>query len=181
MLKIKCQQQTDLCNAGLTLIELIVTIAIASILLLIAIPSFQGFIANNEVDSTSNEFIESLTYARSEAVRRNLSVTICASNTSQTGCAGAVTWRQNGWLVFVDPTSSGALASQANLIQVVPAQPTALSFTSAQNTIIYSGEGFLLSGADTYKINNPKCIGQNGRQIVLSNAGLPAVTYIQCA
>lgn len=168
-------------NSGFTLIELIVTILVASLLLAIAVPSLQGFIANSQVDSTSTEFIASLNYARAEAVHRGLSVTICPSNANQTGCSATATWKQNGWLVFVDPTASGVLPSQASLIQVVPAQPTAISFSSTQNAIIYSSEGFLLSAAGTYTVNNPKCIGNNGRQITLSSVGLPALTYIACA
>jgi len=56
---------------GFTIIELMVTIAIAAILLTIAAPSFQQLIKSNQVAAQNNELIAMIHLARSEAVRRN--------------------------------------------------------------------------------------------------------------
>lgn len=80
---------------GFTLIELIVTIAIAAILLTIAIPNFRTFSMNNRMATQANDLITALNLARSEAVKRSANVTVCASSNS-TSCTG--TWAQ-GWIV----------------------------------------------------------------------------------
>ena len=66
--------------AGFTLIELLVTISVASVMLAIAAPSFRDMSIRNSVSSYTNDMIASVNYARSEAVRRGLPVSICSTN-----------------------------------------------------------------------------------------------------
>jgi type IV fimbrial biogenesis protein FimT len=56
---------------GFTLIELIVTIAVAGVLLALVIPSFTDFFAKRRVEGMATELATDLQYARSEAVARN--------------------------------------------------------------------------------------------------------------
>jgi type IV fimbrial biogenesis protein FimT len=67
---------------GLTIIELIVTVAILGILVSLAAPSFNSFIAKRRIEGVMNEFVTDLQYARSEAVQRNANVRV----TLGTGC-----------------------------------------------------------------------------------------------
>lgn len=61
---------------GVTLIELMVTIAVAAILLAIATPSFTSLINSNRLTSASNEMVATLQAARMEAVRLNTTVNV---------------------------------------------------------------------------------------------------------
>lgn len=55
---------------GFTLIELMVTLAVVTILATIGVPSFQDMIRSNQVAAQSNELIALMSYARNEAIRR---------------------------------------------------------------------------------------------------------------
>lgn len=95
------------------MIELIVTIAVAAILLAIAIPSFKTTLLNNRRAAAVNDFVGAVTYARGVAASRRKTVTICrstlpSSSTPTCDTSSATNWNE-GWVVFVDespPTAS---------------------------------------------------------------------------
>lgn len=94
---------------GFTLIELLVALAVFAILMAIAVPSFRGLSASNQLTSQTNDLVSSLSLARSEAIRRGTRITMCKSNDGST-CTTANNWEQ-GWISFVDTTRSGTDAS----------------------------------------------------------------------
>ena len=61
---------------GFTLVELLVTIIIVAILAALAAPSFREFVASQRVKTASFDVMSLLTLARSEAIKRNSSVTL---------------------------------------------------------------------------------------------------------
>ncbi len=79
---------------GLTLIELLVTLAILAILMTLALPSFRDFFSSNRIAAATSDFVTSLNLARSEAIRRGAQVTMLSTN-------GSGDWG-GGWTMFVD-------------------------------------------------------------------------------
>ena len=100
---------------GFSLIELMVTVAIAGILMAVAAPSFQSMTANSKIKTYRDSLQKAIQYARSEAVGSGFSVSVCPSNDPSTNvCAGTTDWT-DGWIVFVD-TSTGGTPTVANVL-----------------------------------------------------------------
>lgn len=107
---------------GFTLIELMVTMAVAAILLTQAVPSFRAMIANNRITSQVNELVTSINYGRSEAAKLNQSVVLCrstnptsASPSCDTSAGNAKFW-SNGWLVFADINTNATYESATDTL-----------------------------------------------------------------
>lgn len=97
-------------TAGFTLIELVITVAIAAVLLALAAPSFVDTVANQRRASTVNELVEAINSARLEAVSQRRTVTLCSSNDSASddpSCTDS-DW-DAGWLIFIDSDDDAVL------------------------------------------------------------------------
>ena len=73
-------------------------VVLVGILLGLAVPSFQGMMQTSKMTGSYNSLTGSLNFARSEAIKRASSVSVCARATDTT-CGED--W-SNGWLVFDD-------------------------------------------------------------------------------
>lgn len=91
--------------AGVTLIELLVTITIAGILLAIATPSYTNITNSSRIAAEINGLVGDLQFARSEAIKEGQAITVCASADS-TSCSGSTNWN-TGWIVFYDADGDG--------------------------------------------------------------------------
>ncbi|MCR4304228.1 MAG: GspH/FimT family pseudopilin [Gallionella sp.] len=87
-------------QAGVTLVELMIVVVIAAIMAAVAAPSFSSFIQNTRLTSTMAQLTGDLNRARSEAIKRNSRILVCAHAVNGTACADT-SWN-NGWLVCYD-------------------------------------------------------------------------------
>lgn len=95
-------------KSGFTLIELVITIAIAAILLVVGVPAMYEFIQNNRVAAETNELVTAMNLARSEALRRQAPVAVCPSDNAwdTAACSNAEDDWDKGWLVYrADPAN----------------------------------------------------------------------------
>ncbi len=81
---------------GITIVEIMVALAIAAVLIGLALPAFQGFVAQNTLTTQLNDFILAVQYARSEAGRQGGTATVQAQNAGD----NANEWGP-GWCVVI--------------------------------------------------------------------------------
>ncbi len=107
--------------SGLTLIELVITLTIASILALFIAPSFVGVIRDSRLTIQINQLVSALHIARSEAINRSISTVVCSSTDSTTCSISSGGVFEPGWLVFVDENEDGKVNGSDMIIRVYPA------------------------------------------------------------
>jgi len=83
---------------GMTLVELMFTIFIMAVLAMLAVPSFRDASLGSRLAATANSLHGSIQIARSEAIKANAPITLCASSDGLE-CADAGDWDQ-GWIVL---------------------------------------------------------------------------------
>ncbi|MEE9444784.1 MAG: GspH/FimT family pseudopilin [Cocleimonas sp.] len=155
-------------NTGFTLIELMITLAIAVILITLAVPSFSLMIHNSKVTSATNEFVSALNLARSEALKRSNNVTVCKSNSGFTACSTTATdnYTTNGWLVFPDCGVLGTVDTTAdcdgdgvndndfnNIIKIGESNEN-IDLTSTVGFITYDLSGRIAGATPTFNVKS---------------------------
>lgn len=115
-------------SRGFTVIELLIVLAVTSILLAIAIPGFQNVIRSSLLASGADDFAASLSLARSKAIMARRDVRMCPS-TNGTGCAASGTSWTAGWIMFQDIDGNES-PSASELLQVRAAMDSRISLTT---------------------------------------------------
>ena len=158
---------------GFTLIELMVTIAIMSIMVAIGFPSFQTMIASNRLTSSANAMVSALQLARMEAVKQHEWVIIKPKDDVTDGWA-------NGWYVFVDFNGNN---SQDSLTEPTIATFDALNSTTTvsavDDTSVTATSGYKnrVSYRPSGRVNSPghftfcSAAAQDFRKVVIAATG----------
>jgi len=115
------------CARGFTLVELVTVICIAAIFAALAGPPFRDFIIQQRIRNAAFELMADIAYARSEAVKRNSTVTI-----SKVG-----TWT-GGWTVAAGGTT----------LRTHPAFNNTITVTMGSSSIDFSLNGRASSSAN---------------------------------
>jgi type IV fimbrial biogenesis protein FimT len=174
-------------QGGLTLVELMVTLAVSILLLAIGIPLFQGITASSRSSTQANALVEAFTLARNEAVKRGSTVSVCARATNTDtpalmACGIATQWGGNGWFVFTDAegTTPGVYEPASETVLRIWG-PAATVINTAATSIGYRSSGELLNtAAVTFDVYKSGCTGDNLRQVAVSLVGRLSTTVGTC-
>jgi type IV fimbrial biogenesis protein FimT len=147
-------------SAGFTLVELMVTLSLLAIIVGLAVPGLQTLVTSNRVSTLANEFTSGLSYARGQAVNKNMCTTMCISaNTTAANptCSPTLTNWSSGWIILADPDcNGGGNGVRDELLQVYEGRASGPTLASQGNTrrITFISRGTLrgVGAADAFEI-----------------------------
>lgn len=150
---------------GFTLLELIVTLVIAMVLTMIAVPSLRHMMVSGHLTDINNSLAGDLQFARTEAVSRQVNVSVAAS-------AGG--W-QDGWKVEAMPATSTAVITVLRRYPGISTQYTVNA--GAATSVIYQPQGSLQSPVNAttgtcFTISAAKAVGNKPHYLQVMPAGM---------
>ena len=147
---------------GFTLIELMVVVALISVILVLAIPSFTGMLARKRLEGVALELGTDLQYARSEAVQQNAQVQVIfgsncyaiyvVGSTAASDCVTLGTGARQLKLVQITtgPTLAFTPATGGNLF--VEFEPVRGMAANAAGTVNMAGDVLVASSAGNWQL-----------------------------
>jgi type IV fimbrial biogenesis protein FimT len=190
-------------QAGFTLIELLVTMTIAAILLAVGVPAFNSSIASARASDGANSLLAAMELARSEAVRRGVTVSVCrvtavpatACNNTADGSFLAGDWAA-GWMVFADTVAggtAGAFDAGDEIVtyqqQFAPGGATRVQIidtAAGVGIVTYRPDGLRAGGggaAATFRVAYPQAAQGTGvscRQLTVNVTGQAQLARVNC-
>lgn len=168
---------------GFTLVETMAALAVSGVLAAIGVPQLTGLMGAKAVDASVASLTEALRLAKSEAMKRGQTVSVCALaapvNPEAPRCATSGKDWSAGWMVFADHGVRGRLDDGDQLIRVRQSTSTTTKVTATLRYITLQASGVSLSAAshfdflpqgqaDAYGARRV-CINKPGRARVLAS------------
>jgi type IV fimbrial biogenesis protein FimT len=127
------------------MVELMVTLAIAAVLIGIAIPNMRDFVWNNRLATAANDLLRSVQQARSEAIKRQSGLVAVCATADPEAADNAITCSTgafSGWFVFVDADSDGQHDSAEAVLSRGSAHSTVTVKSDNDGIVCFNQTGF---------------------------------------
>jgi type IV fimbrial biogenesis protein FimT len=158
-------------SRGLSLLELVTTMAVSTILFTVAIPVLGEYIQQNRIANQINQLRTSLALTRSEAVKENEHAVICKSGDGKT-CTRKGGWNQ-GWIVFIDNDHNRRRSGNERLVHVQQSLPEGFRVEyrafGSRNYVTYRPIGYTKTNG-TFTVCNPR-VPRRSKALILTKTG----------
>ena len=166
-----CAQSASRCQLGFTIIELMMTVVLLGVLMTLAAPNLTNLVREQRVKTATSDLYVSLIYARSESIKRNMYVAVCAKNSDGSGCGNTTDWSK-GWIVFLDADGNGYPGAVSDILKKQDAFSD-LTLTGTVSNVSYQRDGRLRAAASTFVISSSVSATVVARCVSLDLSGRP--------
>jgi type IV fimbrial biogenesis protein FimT len=160
--------------SGFTIIEMLIVMAIASVLLSAAVPSYQNQVKGSRMTAATTDLLSNLMAAKAESVGRNEYITVCMRNADATGCTTTGDWGQ-GWISFLDADGDGSFDVGDEVIQKhapLAVNVSAIGTEQIEDFITFRPNGQThFSGTQSLVICDDRGFGDKARAVVITIMG----------
>ncbi len=133
-------------SGGFTLLELMIVVVIVALVLALGAPSFGDFFRNNRLAEASNGLISAGQLARTEAIKRQQTVAVCASANPEAGAGAACSGGAfTGWIVFADADGDCQRSAGEQLISGEGTLNPSVRVRSAGSCAAFAANGFAVA------------------------------------
>jgi len=181
MMKQRCPSDRPDRVAGITIIELMVSLAVVSILVTTGVPAFSNFIQSNKISESAFNALGTINLARGEAVKRRTRVVLCRSAdpaAATPSCGGGANTWTSGWLVFASGDTNNTYDPATDMLLgtgiVHSSNVTVITNSTSNMNLEYNSDGTTNEGGGTARFAIcDKRGGAYGRQIDIPPHGRP--------
>lgn len=123
---------------GFTLVELLVTIAIGTLLLVVAVPGFVAFQRNAQLSDAASNFIAAINIARANAMKQGVNTYLVPKIGTDWG---------TGWIVYADPNFNKSYDIGESVILGYDAPAASVSIGTSTGSfsdgyVLFNGSGY---------------------------------------
>ncbi len=154
---------------GFTLIELMVTIAIAAILMVVAVPSLITYQRNSEMTSFANTMLASINAARGEAMKRGRYAMVVPAD-------GAL-WA-SGWMVFVDIDGTRTYNAASDVLVLTKEAPPSY-LTVSGNGIANEAAPYIMFDPSGYAAKKSTSVNPPNLTLTIKRNDVPATVVAE--
>lgn len=133
-------------QTGLTILELLITVAILGIIAAISLPNYGSMLESERAENFIDEFTRTIKYARATASTSDEFVVVCPIKTPENGGACTNDWSKNPIVAFVDSDRNNSLDSANELtlrVMDIPSKQDVVEQESGNGSIAIDGQGRL--------------------------------------
>lgn len=162
---------------GFTVVELMVTLAIAAVMLGYALPSFMGFMDQRNMTSRINDFVLAVNYARSEAIKVGGTVSIQAIDNSDNDNE----WGPGYCVVVGDPGNCNGVTLRT-FFAIDGATLNGINGFDTADTLSFNSRGLLTTivAAGEMQLCSTDITVDPGRTIFINPTGRASISELVC-
>jgi type IV fimbrial biogenesis protein FimT len=166
--------------SGISIVELVITLAVVSILATTGVPAFSSFIQTNRISESAFDVLGTIQLARTEAVKRRTRVILCRSADPvlpTPSCGGSPNTWTTGWLVFASGDGNNTYEAATDTLLGVglvdSPSVSVITNSNSNNNLEYNSDGTTNeSGTARFAVCDKRG-GAFGRQIDVPAHGRP--------